>query len=647
MDFFSAQDDARRKTRWLIFLFVLAILSLVVLTNLFIMLFAEYSTDYYVQDHTPMTFWEQFDWARFTAIGLGVTVVILLGSLIRTLTLRGGGKSVAEMMGGRLVSGNPKTPLERRLLNVVEEISIASGTPVPQVYVMDKEPGINAFAAGYTTGDAVVAVTQGCLEKLNRSELQGVIAHEFSHIINGDMRLNIRLIGVLFGILMVALIGRLVFRWGAFGGRNSRENNGIPLVVLGLGLLILGYVGVFFGNLIKASVSRQREFLADASAVQFTRDPDGIAGALKKIGGDSQGALINHPDAEELSHAYFEEGVPHLFSSLFATHPPLDKRIRKIQPDWDGKFVVPEPASPADVQREEDQREQPRLSPQDMALGGVILTSVLDNIGKAGAPHAGNMREAQRLLQYLPGELHEAAAEPYGARALIYALVLDEERGILEKQMRHLQDKADTGVAMLTEKYMGAVRQLAPRLRLTLVDLTMPALRQLSRSQYHLFRDNLNILIEMDGEITAFEWSLQKIILHNLEASFEHKISRIGRYKHLSRLHDEISMMLSYLVRNTHESETGARQAFEAAARELELENLELLKEPELDLQRLDKAMDKLNQLKPLLKPQLLKACAASVAADGEITATEMELLRAFSSLLDCPLPPLPEHEEN
>ncbi len=647
MDFFSAQDDARRKTRWLIFLFILAILSLVVLTNLFIMLFAEYSTDYYVQDHTPMTFWEQFNWARFTAIGLGVTAVILLGSLIRTLTLRGGGKSVAEMMGGRLVSGNPKTPLERRLLNVVEEISIASGTPVPQVYVMDQESGINAFAAGYTTGDAVVAVTQGCLEKLNRSELQGVIAHEFSHIINGDMRLNIRLIGILFGILMVALIGRLVFRWGAFGGRSSKENNGVPLVVLGLGLLIMGYVGVFFGNLIKASVSRQREFLADASAVQFTRDPDGIAGALKKIGGDSQGALINHPDAEELSHAYFEEGVPHLFNSLFATHPPLDKRIRKIQPGWDGKFVVPESASLADVQREEDQREQPRISPQDMALGGVILSNVLDNIGKAGAPDGGNMREAQRMLQYLPGELHEAAAEPYGARALIYALVLDEERSMLQKQMWHLQDKADTGVAVLTEKYMGAVRQLAPRLRLALVDLTMPALRQLSTRQYHLFRDNLDILIEMDGEITAFEWSLQKIILHNLEASFEHKISRIGRYKQLSRLHGEISMMLSYLVRNSHESETDTRQAFEAAARELGLENLKLLKEPELDLQQLDKAMGKLNQLKPLLKPQLLKACAASVAADGEVTATELELLRAFSSLLDCPLPPLPGHEES
>ncbi len=590
-----------------------------------------------------MTFWEKFNWARFTGIGAGVTVVIFLGSAIRTMSLRGGGKTVAEMMGGRLVSGNPKTPLERRLLNVVEEIAIASGTPVPQVYVMEREPGINAFAAGYTTGDAVVAVTQGTLEKLNRSELQGVIAHEFSHIINGDMRLNIRLIGILFGILMVALIGRLVFRWGTFGGRSSKENNGVPLIVLGLGLLIMGYVGVFFGNLIKASVSRQREYLADASAVQFTRDPDGIAGALKKIGGDSQGALIVHPDAEELSHAYFEEGVPHLFNSLFATHPPLEKRIRKIQPGWDGKFLVPEPPAPAEVQREEDEREQRHISPRDMALGGVILSSVLDNIGKAGSPEAANVEEAQRMLQYLPGELHEAAAEPYGARALIYALVLDEERAVLEKQMWHLQDKADTGVAILTEKYMALVQSLAPKLRLVLVDLAMPALRQLSAAQYHLFKDNLQVLIDMDGQITPFEWSLQKIILHNLEAHFEHKISRIGRYKHLSKLSSEIAIMLSYLVYATHDNESDARHAFDAAIRELKLENLGLIKESSLDLGQLDKAMHKLGQLKPLLKPLLLKACAASVAADGKITATELELLRAFSSLLDCPLPPLPD----
>jgi Zn-dependent protease with chaperone function len=644
MDFFSAQDNARRKTRWLIILFVLAILSLVVLTNLFIMLFVEYSNDYYVQNHTPMTFWQKFDWVRFSAISLGVVVVIAAGSGIRTLSLRGGGKTVAEMMGGRLVSGNPRTPLERRLVNVVEEIAIASGTPVPQVYVMEHEPGINAFAAGYTTGDAVVAVTQGTLEKLNRAELQGVIAHEFSHIINGDMRLNIRLIGLLFGILMVALIGRLLFRWGALGGsRNSKENNGIPLVVLGLGLIILGYVGVFFGNLIKAAVSRQREYLADASAVQFTRDPTGIAGALMKIGGDTQGAIINHPDAEELSHAYFEEGTRHLFNSLFATHPPLDQRIRKVLPGWDGEFVVPVKPDLAKIQKDEDSRAEPRIDPQDMMLGGVILSSVLDNIGKAGAPEAANVQQARQMLEYLPGELHEAAQEPYGARALIYALVLDEDREMLKKQIWHLQEKADTGVAMLTERHMGQVKLLAPKLRLTLVDLAMPALRQLSPEQYRMFKDNLQALIEMDGEITAFEWALHRIILHNLDAHFEHRISRIGKYKHLSKLSREIALMLSYLAHNTHESKMDALHAFQAAARELQMEGLQFLNESDLELEKLDQAMSKLAQLKPLLKPQLLKAAAACVTADDEVTALEMELLRAFSSLLDCPLPPIPE----
>ena len=644
MDFFSAQDQARRKTRWLIFLFVVAILSLVVLTNLFIMLFAEYSTDYYVQGHTPATFWEQFNWQRFTGIGLGVTAVILMGSFIRTLSLRGGGRSVAEMMGGRLVSGNPRSPLERRLLNVVEEIAIASGTPVPQVYVMDREPGINAFAAGFTTGDAVVAVTRGTLEKLSRAELQGVIAHEFSHIVNGDMRLNIRLIGVLFGILMVALIGRLLFRWGAMSGSgSSRDNSGaVPLVVLGIGLLILGYVGVFFGNLIKASVSRQREYLADASAVQFTREPEGIAGALKKIGGDARGSLIVHPDAEELSHAYFGEGIHyHLFNSLFATHPPLEDRIRRIEPRWDGKFIVPQPVSPVEAAREEERRH--RLSPESIAAGTVVLTSVLDNIEKAGTPDARSFREAERLLDSIPDELRRVCREPHGARALIYALVLDDDHAVLEKQIWHLQDHADTGVAILTERYMGTVGRLAPKLRLALVDLAMPALRQLSAAQFRLFRENLNALIEMDDEISPFEWALQKIVLHNLEVEFEHRIPPIGRYGNPARLKREIAVMLSFLVHSAHDKRMDRLHAFQAGVRELQMEELHLLDEKQVTLDAVDEALDRLALLKPLLKPQLLKACAACVAADGKVTATEMELLRAYSSLLDCPLPPLPE----
>jgi len=637
MDFFQHQERARRKTGLLVLYFILAVIAIVVCVNLAVLLTLFWGD---FQSVSPSQWFSHPFIHWITGLTLAVMV---FGCLLKLWQLRKGGQGLAEMLGARHITMDSTATREKQLINVVEEMSIASGIPAPQLYVLDKETAINAFVAGFRPSETVLVVTQGTLNELNRDELQGVIAHEFSHIINGDMRLNIRLIGILFGILMVALIGRLIFRWGALGGRNSKENNGIPLVVLGLGLLIMGYVGVFFGNLIKASVSRQREYLADASAVQFTRDPDGISGALKKIGGDSQGALIVHPDAEELSHAYFEEGVPHLFNSLFATHPPLDKRIRKIQPNWDGKFIVPQRASREEVRREEDKREEPRISPKDMALGGVILSSVLDNIGKTGAPDAGNMEEAQRLLEYLPGELHEAAAEPYGARALIYALLLDDERGVLEKQMWHLQDKADKGVAILTEKYMATVKQLAPKLHLVLVDLAMPALRQLSTQQYHLFKDNLQVLIDMDGQITPFEWSLQKIILHNLEAHFEHKISRIGRYRHISRLTPEISVMLSYLVHNTHETESEAGHAFEAAMRVLEMEGLRLLKKDDLDLKELDKALHKLNQLKPLLKPQLLKACAASVAADGEITATELELLRAFSSLLDCPLPPLPE----
>jgi len=644
MDFFAAQDDARRKTRWLIVLFVLAILSLVVLTNLFIMLFVEYSTDYYVQGHTPTTFWDHFDWERFFWIGLGVTTVILLGSLIRTLSLRAGGRAVAEMMGARLVSGNPRDPLERRLLNVVEEMAIAAGTPVPQVYVMDQEEGINAFAAGFGTGDAVVAVTRGTLEKLNRAELQGVVAHEFSHIVNGDMRLNLRLIGVLFGILMVALIGRLLLRWGAIASSSrSRDNNGgVPLVVLGLGLLVMGYVGVFFGNLIKASVSRQREYLADASAVQFTREPQGIAGALKKIGGDARGSLIRHPDAEELSHAYFSEGIHYLFglNGLFATHPPLEKRILRVDPGWDGEFIVPRPVSPAEVEREEEKRH--RIPAEELAVGGMVLTSVLDRMERGSTPDAASLEQAERLLQAIPTGLEEVAHEPHGARALIYALALDHEHGVLERQLEHLRQHADTGVAELTERYLEPVQRLAPRLRMTLVDLAMPALRQLSPRQYALFRDNLATLVGMDGHITPFEWALQKIVLHNLEMEFEGKkppLGRIGRYR---PLHEEIETLLGYLAHHTHDSRMAALHAFQAGAEVLELENLRMPPAEALTPDSLDRALDRLARLKPLLKPRLLKACAACVASDGRITALEMELLRAFSALLDCPLPPLP-----
>src|SRR5471032_3060906 len=272
----------------------------------------------------------------FLAVALGTIAIILIGSSYKTMALAAGGSAVSEMMGGRLVKPNSTDPDERKLLNVVEEMAIASGVPVPQVYVMDDEDGINAFAAGHKPGDATVTVTRGCMKILSRDELQGVIVHEFSHILNGDMRLNLRLMGTIFGILCLAIIGRILLQTARGGGRSRGQN---PLPILGLALLIIGYIGVFFGRLIQAAVSRQREFLADASSVQFTRNPNGITGALKKIGGlGENGSRLAHAHSEEVSHMFFSNGISEAFIGLLETHPPLPGRIRVFDPNFDGKF---------------------------------------------------------------------------------------------------------------------------------------------------------------------------------------------------------------------------------------------------------------------------------------------------------------------
>ena len=232
-------------------------------------------------------------------------------------------------------------------------MAIASGTPTPPVYMMQEEPGINAFAAGFTPSDAVVGVTRGCVGQLSRDELQGVIGHEFSHILNGDMRLNIRLMGVLFGILVVGLIGSILLRSSLYGSalqsRSSRGNSTQVLLIIGGVLMLVGFIGTLVGNLIKASVSRQREFLADASAVQFTRNPSGIAGALKKIGGFEAGSEMMNPHAPESSHMFFGRAVSSGFNSLFATHPPLEERIARLDSSWqpDGETRRSAPVSTA------------------------------------------------------------------------------------------------------------------------------------------------------------------------------------------------------------------------------------------------------------------------------------------------------------
>ena len=332
MNFFEAQDKARRNTLWLVLLFTLAVAGLIVLTNLFLLsVYVYLKTEQFVVSPETLSYF--YSWEEFAIVGLGVCLLVLGGSLFKALSLSGGGPTIAEMLGGRLVSHGTTDLQQRQLLNVVEEMAIAAGMPIPQVYLLS-DTSINAFAAGLSPANAVIGITEGTLTRLNREELQGVIAHEFSHIANGDMRLNIRLLAILHGILLIGLVGYFMFRSLRFAGRARKGAGGIfALAAIGVGLMVIGYAGSFFGQWIKAIVSRQREYLADSSAVQFTRNKDGIAGALKKIGGSSHvGSYLSSPSAPEYSHAYFANGISSFWQSLFATHPPLETRIRRIEP---------------------------------------------------------------------------------------------------------------------------------------------------------------------------------------------------------------------------------------------------------------------------------------------------------------------------
>lgn len=645
MNFFQAQDNARQNTTRLVILFGLAVISLILMTNLLVMAVMSYFNTHGVVSWQK--FYDQFDWSLFLMVGVGVTVVVLLGSLYKLIQLAGGGKVVAESLGGHLISRNTTDPVHRKVLNVVEEMAIASGTPVPPVYVLEDEPGINAFAAGYTTGDAVIGVTRGCIEQLNRDQLQGVIAHEFSHILNGDMRMNIRLIGILHGILIIGLIGYYILRSIRYsrGGRRSEKNAG-AILGLGLGLMVIGFAGTFFGNLIKASVSRQREFLADASAVQFTRNPDGIADALKKIGGYSDGSVVSNPAAPEMSHAFFCEGVSSFMSSMFATHPPLEDRIRRIEPSWNGKFIqsVSEvPAAPTAAPTSPKEETASMAGVTSGVAAGLATTQVMQAIDTIGQPSDAHVGYAVKLLQDIPANLKEAAHDSYKARALIYSLVINDDPTARESQLLHLKQNGDQGVYEETVKLVPQTQKLDTRFRLPLIDIAMGTLHQLSLAQYSLFRKNLRALIEADNKIDLFEWSLQKIVHHHMDNEFEKRspLSRIAKYSSLEQVRDECVLAISLLAYSQHAGPDAAHRAFDAAAEQLSPKDLTILPESAIKLSSLNAAIDKLALLKPLVKPQFLKACVACITSNQNVTSTEIELFRAISNAIDCPMPPL------
>lgn len=636
MDFFAQQERARRNTKWLIGYFVLAVVAMI--TAIYLAC-AAILPALALEERRPVALWNP---PLFAGVAGGVSLVILIGSLIRIAELARGGSAVAQALGGRPLNPQTRDPDERKLLNVVEEMSIASGVPVPEVYVMDEEAGINAFAAGHSPSDAAIGVTRGAMRLLSRDELQGVIAHEFSHILNGDMRLNLRLMGVLFGILCLTIIGRVLLR--SHGGRRN------PLPLLGVVLVCFGFIGLFFGRLIKSAVSRQREFLADAAAVQFTRYPAGLAGALKKIGGLARGSRVTHAAAEEASHMFFGNALRPSWFNFLATHPPLEARIRRIEPDWDGVFpkvaaaplaaparapqVQPAPVEPAAAARPRPPS-RPAAVPPRLPVAGLLE--------HVGAPTAAHLVHAAALKASVPPVLEEAAHEPFDAGALVFALLLSPEAGARQEQLRVLETQTDPALFRLTTQLSAAVNGLPAGARLPLVERALPALRRLPAARYAEFRQTVRQLIESDRQVDLFEYALQKMLVRHLEPHFSKTPPRLVHYYALAPLLPDCQVLLSALARLGQTEPAGAERAFAAGCSALRAPPpaRRLLPPAQCNLPQIDAALERLSQATPYLKKLVLHACAAAVAADGLLQEPEAELLRAIGDTLDCPLPPL------
>ncbi|MFV1964956.1 MAG: M48 family metallopeptidase [Pirellulaceae bacterium] len=644
MDFFHSQDVARRKTTLLIAYFVAGVVSIVLALYAVAVVAVTASGKGGMEGDIDL--WR---WDIFIAVSFLTLTTISLGSLYKIWELHGGGENVATSLGGRRIHPNTSDPGERRLLNVVEEMALASGIPVPAVFVLDGEDTINAFAAGFTPGDAVIGVNRGTIQILSRDELQGVIAHEFSHILNGDMRLNLRLVGLLHGILLLAIIGYYAMRFGGVGRRGSGgKGSGAAVLLIGLALIIIGYVGLFYARLIKSAVSRQREYLADASAVQFTRNPDGIAGALKKIGGLLNGSALRTPEAETASHMFFGNALKGFSFSGLATHPPLETRIRKIDPQFDGRFPPIRPRQRQAERPQPEKAETPRRSPFDSlrpALGTFGDRLPLDPVlimAAVGAPTMSHVAYAQRLLQALPEELKHAVHDTFSARAVVFALLLDEDAEIRQQQLQYVQEHLGPAAHDETVTLAPLVAASGDAARLPLIEIVQSTLLQLSPEQYKQFRETVTALVKADRKIDLFEFALQRVLLNRLERHFFGGKTPGVRYPAVNGVVAEIRTVLSALAYLGHRKEDEAHTAFVQAMATLKLDRpLDLCSKSECTLPSINAALDKLALASPVIKKRLLHAAMVVVAVDGKVTVGEAELLRAIGDSLECPLPPI------
>ncbi|HMP90158.1 MAG TPA: M48 family metallopeptidase [Kiritimatiellia bacterium] len=654
MDFFARQEHARKRTGWLVFMFVVALIGIIAsayiaCVTVIQFAFTEEATTYGAVVESPSPWQPEL----LLTVATVICLIVLGGTTFKLAELKKGGSKVAEMLGGKKLDPASNQMDERRLLNVVEEMAIASGVPVPPVYVMHGEQGINAFAAGYSINDAVIGVTEGAMRGLTRDELQGVIAHEFSHILNGDMRLNIRLIGVLHGLLILALVGRIMLRFAGSGrsGGGKKGGGAIVVVVLGLALMIIGYFGFFFGGLIKRAVSRQREYLADSSAVQFTRNPTGLASALKKVGGLAYGGSVGNNHAEELSHMFFADGVKRLFGagSLFATHPPLAQRVKLLDPTFDGKF----PVITEDMLRMSVNQDQGREKKSDKAgknqghdfikksvmMGGAIGTDPRTIIQQMGVLDAITLDAAQNVMAAIPEALKLKAHETLGAQAVVLALLL---RNADANSSVDAWTWIPASFTDAVSQCLDAMADIRAEHRLPLLEMTFPALRSLGKEQAEKFMELLRQIITSDKKIDIFEFTVFEIVSSGMRETLQLPLPPVKIHS-IKDVMPEATILLSKMAQVGGDNEASIKAAFDvgmaslpeqsAGAKPVYVQNI--------DADKLRSALDRMLTTGMSVRKMLLEAAANCLMADQNATVQEVELFRAFASALQVPAPPI------
>jgi len=633
MDFFEQQHLAKRKTRLLVFYFVLAVVLICTVLN-----FAAFQMGN-ISGHFQLTFKQWFVSPWFYYVTGGTLLIIVLGSILRGVQISGGGHAVAKMVNARAISMDSKDKLERRLINVVEEMSIASGMPVPSLFVMDNEDGMNAFVAGQAPSDTVMVVTQGLLEKLNRQELQGVVAHEFSHILNADMRMNVRLIAILGGILALGQLGYWLLRSLRYRGYSRRSSNsssnqmGLVIVGIAITLLSVGYIGLFFGRLIKAAISRQREYLADASAVQYSRDSMGIANALYRIKNNGKGSLLDSSHAEDMSHMCFGNALNFsAFSNMLATHPPIDDRIKKLVPGYRAK--------------NQDRGASITINGDAAAVGvasGFVgessagsVNSPEQLINQVGQLNPQHIAQASAMRKKIPKALRKAAHGSKTADMLILAIIAAGTEDTFENMVSSIDKRLDKDQLALIKDFLSKVKKLPDPLILPLIEMTMPALKQATEEAKKNLLACASLLIKADMKIEPFEFFLYALLRKHLSAT-DAKFSQTVFRKYKPLLTD-IQFLISVL------SEAGGtldKKAVTLAMHSFDPDWQVPDELPGYDASQLNKSLQRLNRLTPLLKKPLMQTLAEIVMHDGEVKTAEIELLRATGIYLESPIPPL------